>query len=195
MRCPTVNSSALCSFYSCADYITISPRSLPSFSNAYFRLYDSGGYALINFDVYGEYTYYNGMGCQTFRLRQACSSSSSCKNVFYIITNAQPVQSAIPTVASTGRSSGPISAAPTGTWQNKTFATYVDCGFFSIQNPNDQKPCYFRACGGTELSIVATSSNIYATLYSSGGKILAYYWGYYSSTSFSTPVDSLCQVP
>jgi hypothetical protein len=117
---------------------------------------------------------------------------------YYIISNARSAPSSIPSVASTGKSFAPTSAAPNTPIQMTTFASYVDCDFVSLQYP-ETKPCFFNACEGTYLSIVNIfhkgeyNGNMEASLYNSVSKIYSAS-DFYFVDGFTTSAYAFCQV-
>jgi hypothetical protein len=196
MRCPFLNSPNQCKFYSCSSRIAISLHlNSGNYYHVHSVLYDNDGFQ-ISGENYGTWYFYNYRGCQIFNLVKIL-----CKTFcdgYYIISNARSAPSSIPSVASTGKSFAPTSAAPNTPIQMTTFASYVDCDFVSLQYP-ETKPCFFNACEGTYLSIVNIfhkgeyNGNMEASLYNSVSKIYSAS-DFYFVDGFTTSAYAFCQV-
>ena len=135
--------------------------------------------------------FYLHQGCLEYYIYRSCSG-------YFVVSNALTSPSLLPTTQPTGPTITPSMAVassnrPSGPTLAPYFTSSVNCGSFTVTNPN-KVLCLFSACGGTSLSISSVTSSsgyIYLSLFDSGALLVAS--GVYSIT-FKTPIDSLCQV-
>lgn len=133
----------------------------------------------------------NCFGCAEYYIYRSCSG-------YFVVSNALSPPSLLPTTQPTGPTIAPSmtvasSNRPSGPTLAPYFTSSVNCGSFTVTNPN-KVICLFSACGGTSLSITSVTSAsgyIYLTLFNSGAQLVA---SRVTSITFTTPIDSWCQV-